>query len=541
MERRRIWAVLPLLALLASLTGFLWSGAGTAYAQEPTGPNLLRNGDFEEGGAGNAWPLQDNIPEVQVAPGWRAFWLDNPPSYAQVGAHCNGDPTCSWARPEFRNVLRIEYPNRVHSGEQAQKYFTFGRQHEAGLFQQVSGIEPGTKLRFTAHMHTWSCTAEGGWNNCPTSPNSNRPAAMHTRVGIDPTGGTNPWAETVVWSGEFESYDTWTPFWVEATAEGDRVTVFTYSRADWTDAFARLNNDVYVDNASLVMVGEAEPTAPPPPPTSEVPPTPRATATPLPSGAVVHTVAAGDTLFGIAIQYGVDVDELRRLNAGSLGPNDMLQIGQEVVISGEPIEIPTPTPASTEEAPIENPTAEAPAGGDVGGTAEGGGTLCVTAYHDQNGDMFRQSESEALLPNVTLTLLGTNGPAATYTTDGISEPYCFQGLAGGNYILRQSPPAGYLVNGPQEWGVLLGEAQVHSLSLGYARTDTEVAAVAPGAAAHLDAGESLPTGEEAVGEEAEGEEDGGGLLTTVLRVSGIIALVLALGVAGLFGYTRLRA
>jgi LysM repeat protein len=522
-RRLKIWSMAVLIGLLL---GPVVGATPLVLAQE-TGPNLLTNGDFEQG-AGEAWPFQDGIPEVQVAPGWRAYWRNERPSYVTVPNVCSQEEqdarTCLWARPEFRGMSTAEFDYRVHGGSLSQKYFTFNKQHEAGIYQTVSGIEPGSLLRFTIHAQTWSCLAEGEWNNCPTLPNSNNPAPFHNKVGIDPTGGVDPWSPNIVWSGEFETHDTWTAFWVEAVAEAETVTVFFYSLADWPDTFPRLNNDVYLDDASLVVVGEVTPTAPPPPPTSEVPPTPRATATPLPGGAVVHTVTSGDTLFGIALQYNVDVDELRRLNAGSLGPNDMLSVGQELVISGEPVAAATPTPVPTEAQPItptlttEAPQPEATQEADTG-------SVCVLAYNDQNEDLIYQTSSESMIPNVTLSLVGTNGPAGSYTTDGLNEPYCFQNLQPGNYVLRQSPAPGYTPSGPGEQGILLSPGQAYTVQVGYVR-DGDSAAAPPEEAT------SDPT------ETNNSQNSNGNLLTTIVRVSGIVALLLAIAVGVLFVLSR---
>ena len=526
MQRTKWLSFLVLVMTLAALAGGLFSGPATvqeAAAQEP-GTNLLRNGDFEEGGIGQAWPFQDGIPEVQVAPGWRAFWLDTPPSYVVIPSNCVGKDTgCYWARPEFRGLMAIEFPYRVHGGQLSQKYFTFGRQHEAGLYQQVSGITPGVRLRFDVYLETWSCLAEGAWNNCPTAPNSNKPAPMHTKVGIDPTGGTNPWAASVVWSQEVETFDHWTDFWIEATAEADTVTVFIYSRPDWVDGWPRINNDVYVDDASLVVVGEAQPTPAPPPPTSAVPPTPRATSTPRPDGAVVHVVQPGDTLYGIAYEYGVDPDQIRQLNAGSIGPNDLLVVGQELVISVGTMSLPTPTSVPTEATPGTPPATQAaeatqpPVSGD-------NATLCVLAYEDRNGDMVWEETEEPLLPSATIVVVGAAGEVARYTTDGISEPHCFQNLQPGNYVVRQESPTGYVPSGSDNWGVLLGAGQSYTLQLGYQRGEGTSSTPAPTATEQQ--------------EQEESSKPSKGLLTTILQVSGVLALVLALAVAGLFILSR---
>ncbi len=416
-----------------------------AHSQE--GPNLLRNGDFEEGDPNQAWPYQDGIPEVQVAPGWRAFFLDSPPSYVTSPDYCQGDARCAWGRPEFRDVLARDYPYRIRSGQRAQKYFSWNRQHEAGLYQQVGGIQPGTRLRFSVWIHTWSCMpAPGTWNECRTTPLSDSPAPMHIWVGIDPTGGTDWAAPTVVRSPEGNAWDQWTLFQVEAVAQSDKVTVFIHSRADWQDRLPRINNDVYVDDASLVALGQASPTPPPPPPTSAPgsssaqPPawTPAPQPTPRPDGCRVHIVQPGDTLFGIALQYGIPIEDLERLNAGSLGPNKMIWVGQEIVLSCPTA---TPTPAAT-PTPEATPTPQS-------------GQVCLLAFHDRNGDGVRQPEAEELLPNAVLVLSNPAGLVGQYTTDGISEPYCFPGLQPGAYQVAVQPPAGYGVNGPAQIALAL--------------------------------------------------------------------------------------
>jgi LysM repeat protein len=83
--------------------------------------------------------------------------------------------------------------------------------------------------------------------------------------------------------------------------------------------------------------------------------TPVPTNTPLPTPTpVIHIVAPGDTLLGIALQYGVTLDDLQQVN-GVLRP-ELLQIGQQIIIpvassrssSGGSAQflLPTPSPAT---------------------------------------------------------------------------------------------------------------------------------------------------------------------------------------------------
>jgi hypothetical protein len=83
-------------------------------------------------------------------------------------------------------------------------------------------------------------------------------------LGIDPTGGTNPYAPTVVWGPVAHIYNQHhqVPA-VEATAESETITVFLRSRTLWPFK----HNDAYWDDAELLAVGEAPEPTPEPTPT----------------------------------------------------------------------------------------------------------------------------------------------------------------------------------------------------------------------------------------------------------------------------------
>lgn len=63
--------------------------------------------------------------------------------------------------------------------------------------------------------------------------------------------------------------------------------------------------------------------------------------TPAPASAATHTVAAGDTLFGIAQRYGTTTQTLYAANG--LGPSSIIYPGQTLSLQGAP----TPAPATT--------------------------------------------------------------------------------------------------------------------------------------------------------------------------------------------------
>jgi len=72
--------------------------------------------------------------------------------------------------------------------------------------------------------------------------------------------------------------------------------------------------------------------------------------TPNADGAIIHIVQKGDTIYGIAFAYGIQVEELLRLNGLAL--NSVLYVGKQLII--RPAFTPTPTlPTST---PTRRPT-----------------------------------------------------------------------------------------------------------------------------------------------------------------------------------------
>jgi len=327
----------PVALVCAALIALTLAAPFASHAQTP-GQNLLTDGGFEA----PTWRAQDGISELVIAPGWRAWYVDigQIRPYVKRPSNCDtSDPACYWMRPEFNSADFAAFPNRVHNGFKAQKYFSYGRMHEAGLYQQVIGIQPDATLRFSIFMQAWQCSVPAACGQ--NGSRSDAPAEMHLRVGIDPYGGTDPFSANVIWSPEQPAFDHWVQFSVQAQAKSSAVTVFTHSRAEWD--WPRVNNDVYLDDASLTVVGEgtAQPTGSPAPTI-----TPANTPTPRADGAIVHIVGPTDTLYSISLQYGVSYDDLLQLN--NLSRTSILNIGQPIVVkAGIGTVVPSSTPLAT--------------------------------------------------------------------------------------------------------------------------------------------------------------------------------------------------
>ncbi len=524
--------------------------------RQAAGDNLLVNPGFEGIGRSaenssenpNNWTRDTftgaQYGEIYTPEGWVTWWSEE------------GE----FKRPECKVIPNVHPfnadPTRIHQGYYSGMCFTFFGRQNAGYYQVVRNIPAGSVVEGSFYAHAWSC----GQDDPPLSCGD--PYSFYFRVGIDPNGGTDPFSSSIVWSSPYYNYDTYSLVGPVQTTVGESgaATLFLQAYGKWSIK----HNDAYMDSAALKMVTlaeESEPTPEPPPATSETEeveeveeseesPTLQVTPTARPDGAIVHEIAAGDTLFGLAIEYGVDVQQIYDLN--DLDSSSLLQIGQEVVISttgdvapapqptAEPAEevTPEPEPEPTEigeEEPISpgSETGDPPVAPQPGEAA-----VCVLAFYDANADMFRQPENdEMLLPNAQINLLARSGPVDSRTTDGISEPWCFEGLEPGNYILRHTPPPGYALTDGGQLSFTLDPDEVENVELAYTRDPS----TAP-EEGDSEVEDPNPTGDASPEEST--SDDGGGVtsvLNVVLRVSGFIVLALAIAVLVLFVLSRRSA
>ncbi len=243
--------------------------------------------------------------KIQVPGGWSAWWRSpnadqtDPNYFNSYPAYCPDKSTTPsncvpWHAPDFldtANAPQSRGPDRRVGGDNSQKLSSFSAVYEAGLFQTVSGLTPGTTLRFSVNMEAWSSS-----ENDPSI--SSGQASMNLRVGIDPAGGSNPFSAAVMWSAPQDSFDQFSVFSIESTALADHVTVFTYARP----ALAVQHNDVYIDEASLIEINAAitpiapvsiTDTGPTATPTETAVPTP--TRTPIPTATLRPTITPTPT------------------------------------------------------------------------------------------------------------------------------------------------------------------------------------------------------------------------------------------------------
>jgi LysM repeat protein len=212
-------------------------------------------------------------------------------------------------------------------------------QFAAAVYQQVT-VPNNANLIGSVGVWIQSCnTRDNNGNFVPGACGSTPFSEAFVRVGVDPTGGTDPNSPGIIWGPSIAPLDHWETATVNATAIGTQVTFFIYTNSRWPTDF----NNRYYDNASLVVGGPggrasvvvtpgatAAPGTPVPParPTAFVA-IPQA---PQPDGSIVHVVQPGDTLSGIAIAYEVTVTQIMELNDLTRETARRIQVGQRLLV-----------------------------------------------------------------------------------------------------------------------------------------------------------------------------------------------------------------
>jgi LysM repeat protein len=360
--------VLVLISIVALPIGLTAARSNVQQSGE-----LLTNPNFEQ-------PYeQEGSADIFVANGWTAWYLT--PDGVNFPTSCpeNGPATCKPYRvPGYRNTQpqNEREPARARSGD-SQSWGVSYAVYIAGVYQRVTNLTPGTKIRFSAYLQGFNCSDDRGcYGGIGRYGYSYEPGDMQTRVGIDPTGNTNPYSANVVWSTYGNPLDAFFLQQVEAVAQGKAVTVFVWS----SPTFPEKHTQIYLDDASLVAIGQG--TVSP-----NVPTQPAGTAQPIGTAGLVstvvpgsntYTIQAGDSLFAIALAHNLTLDQLLALNPG-LTRDSILQIGQVINVGGSaPASTAQPTAAST-TAPTAVPTVAPTTGGATTYTVKAGDTLSAIA------------------------------------------------------------------------------------------------------------------------------------------------------------------
>ena len=234
MKRIRIAGTLVSLLVLFILN---WSASGlsarsdSATSTSLVAAQLLVNPDMEQAFV----PYENDCAwePCQVAWGWSRFW-DN-----------DLEPCWMDARDFAHNVMNSDWVERI-KGDTSQVIFST-EPYEAGIYQQVSGLTPGSPYGFTAAMLTIY----------ESSANPRDDGKMIKQVGMDPTGGTDPDAPSVVWSepdGRDKIWDLGSR--AAVVAASDKVTAFIRVDSPYGVSWPYVNQS-FLDGALLAQTATA--------------------------------------------------------------------------------------------------------------------------------------------------------------------------------------------------------------------------------------------------------------------------------------------
>ncbi len=248
-KQRSFWwlaAGLGIIALAAAGPSLRGTGAGARNpCQEPG--NLTQNCGFDTF-AEHWW----NGKRLLVPSGWWYFILNGSPDFRQA------DDTY-WGAPSLWLV-------------------SDGVPFIAGIYQQVT-VTPGVVYQ-----------TDIGWA-AQDKPDFER------KLGLDPTGGTDPLAPSVVWSRSEWGFDKWPDLTVSARATGPTMTVFVWVAHPTTHGLDSVFLDavgLWPDTTQPAATATPKPSPTPtrrPPTRTPKPPTPTAppTETPTPQPTATDT------------------------------------------------------------------------------------------------------------------------------------------------------------------------------------------------------------------------------------------------------------
>jgi hypothetical protein len=192
----------------------LWEGSLQALVLAPASapePYVLFRSSFDEG-----FYDYEEIGALTVPDGWVPVWVERGPD----------TPLDQLNRPEY-DFKDIELGHtEVRTGRYAASIFTVFSTHDAALYRRFS-VAPGRRVRASV------------WAMGVSHDQASRSGGLGMRIGIDPTGSTDPHAPTVeyglFWSAHLADWreGEWRQVEVEAIAQADTITVFLASVSDW--------------------------------------------------------------------------------------------------------------------------------------------------------------------------------------------------------------------------------------------------------------------------------------------------------------------
>lgn len=260
----------------------------------------------------------------------------------------------------------------------SQQIWSDGGNFRVGIYQVVNNLTPGATY-----------IAGVGW-----VPYTSPDGSIMRQVGIDPYGGTNPTAPTVIWGPEDWRFSRFTNLEVRAVAQTPSITVFIRVY----NPVSHGADLVFIDGANLIqdtsvpvvpVLPAGAPTNTPVPPTAE-PPTPTNTPEPIPPTATLEPATA--TPIPPTATVAPPTNTAEPATATVVATNTPVPATNTVVSTTLP---PTATKAPPTETSVPEPTATK--------AARAAATSTVTSIEAED-DVAVALESTPVLPTPTTAL-----------------------------------------------------------------------------------------------------------------------------------------
>ena len=220
--------------------------------------------------AGTFWYTTNDRGELKRPDKWEVWVHEDKTPHAWDAANIDG-----WVVPEVKLTESYAdnphvYPNRWNGLDRSVQFFKSWGTTDCGIYQTVNITKPG-RYEASCAVHSWSSNGNdanysdgigtvGFAQKLSDSMTDNEKSAQF-QIGIDPLGGTNPFASSVVWGDWWCVYNKFKIIEVTADIAVGKATVFYRGKNIW-----RLQHtDKYATSFSLSQVD-----APVPPPTPPV-------------------------------------------------------------------------------------------------------------------------------------------------------------------------------------------------------------------------------------------------------------------------------
>jgi hypothetical protein len=222
--------------------------------------NLLINPDFEDG-----YYFYPGHNSIRVPNGWGLVWYTDTPPIS--GSYPFNQPEVSVLDCVWPNCNALNYPPRINTGLHAVESGKRWGNQDVSLVQTVGHVPIGARVSAEAWLAAWVSSCDPNKPPYPMAlsllsdnasgclPGAWPTDSNHMLIGIDPFGGADPRASSVVWNwdennpawwGPYDYYSSTAP--AVAVAQAHTVTLFLRGVTVQPAKF----NTVYFDTARLI-------------------------------------------------------------------------------------------------------------------------------------------------------------------------------------------------------------------------------------------------------------------------------------------------